>query len=100
MRIIVTESKKEKMSEYAEKMLKYGGKLMQCIESLGEGSMGQRDDDDWEEDDDENFGQRGVYSGGRSNYGMRDGGSYGSRDGMMGERRGVRGTGPYSRYRY
>lgn len=100
MRIIVTESKKEKMSEYAEKMLKYGGKLMQCIESLGEGSMGQRDDDDWDDDDDDNFGMRGGYSGGRGSYGMRDGGSYGMRDGMMGERRGVRGTGPYSRYRY
>ena len=36
MRIIATESKKEKLSEYAEKMLKYGGKLMQCIEELGE----------------------------------------------------------------
>lgn len=100
MRIIVTESNKQKMSEYAEKMLKYGGKLMQCIESLGEGSMGQRDEEDWEDDDEDNFGQRGGYPGGRSNYGMRDGGSYGSRDGMMGERRGVRGTGPYSRYRY
>ena len=73
---------------------------MQCIESLGEGSMGQRDDDDWDDDDDDNFGMRGGYSGGRGSYGMRDGGSYGMRDGMMGERRGVRGTGPYSRYRY
>lgn len=99
MKIVITESKKEKMSEYAEKMLKYGGKLMQCIDSLEEGNYGNRDDDDddWEDDD---FGQRGGYPSGRSNYGMRSGGSYGSRDGMMGERRGVRGTGPYSRFRY
>ena len=36
-------------------MLKYGGKLMQCIEELSEGSgMGQRDDgyDDYDEYDD------------------------------------------------
>ena len=37
MRVItIDEGKKEKMSEYAEKMLKYGGKLMHCIESLNE----------------------------------------------------------------
>lgn len=99
MRIVITESKKEKMSEYAEKMLRYGGKLMQCIDSLDEGGYGNRDDDDNEMDDDDDFGQRGGYSGDRSSYGMRDGGSYGMRDGMMGERRGVRGTGPYSRFR-
>ena len=52
MQIIeITESKVEKMSDYAEKMLKYGGKLMQCIEELSGGeSMGRReryyDDDD------------------------------------------------------
>ena len=56
MRVIrIEESKKDKMSEYAEKMLKYGGKLMQCIESLGEGSMGQRDDEDYDDDEDEEF---------------------------------------------
>ena len=42
MKIIMTENKKEKMSEYAEKMLHYGGKLMQCIESLGDDDMGER----------------------------------------------------------
>lgn len=107
MKVIITESKKEKMSEYAEQMLKYGGKLMQCIDSLDEGGYGNRDDDDDDFDDDEGFGMRGEYPGGRAgygmrgggSYGMRDGGSYGMRDGMMGERRGVRGTGPYSRYR-
>ena len=34
MMIEISESKVEKMSDYAEKMLKYGGKLMQCIEEL------------------------------------------------------------------
>ena len=57
MQIIeITESKVEKMSDYAEKMLKYGGKLMQCIEELsGDESMGRReryyDDDDERYDD-------------------------------------------------
>ena len=56
MKVIkITESKKDKMSEYAEKMLRYGGKLMQCLDELDEGSMGERDDDydeDWADDDD------------------------------------------------
>ena len=57
MRVItIDEGKKEKMSEYAEKMLKYGGKLMQCIESLNEEeegeSMGERYG--------ERYGERGV----------------------------------------
>jgi hypothetical protein len=37
MMIEISESKVEKMSDYAEKMLRYGGKLMQCIEELSEG---------------------------------------------------------------
>ena len=42
--IEISESKVEKMSDYAEKMLKYGGKLMQCIEELSGGeSMGRRE---------------------------------------------------------
>lgn len=90
MQIIeITESKVEKMSDYAEKMLKYGGKLMQCIEELSEGEgMGRRDREREYDDDDDRYdemGERGGYSGsGRGGYG---------------ERRGVRGTGRYSRYR-
>ena len=34
--IEINESKFDKMSEYTEKMLKYGGKLMSCLEELGE----------------------------------------------------------------
>lgn len=75
MRVIrIEESKKEKMSEYAEKILKHAGKLMQCIEDLGEGGYGERDDDD---DDDEMEGMRGGYRGG--GYGMRDYDGYGMR---------------------
>lgn len=63
--IKITTKKKEKMSEHAEKALKHMGKLMQCIEELGEDDdMGER------------YGNR--YEGG--NYGNR----YGNR--FMGER--------------
>ena len=74
MRVIrIEESKKEKMYEYAEKILKHAGKLMQCIEDLGEGGYGERD---YEDDDDEMEGMRGGYRGG---YGMRDYDGYGMR---------------------
>ncbi len=55
------QEKKEEMTEYAENILKYGGKLMQCIEELFENdSMGHR------------MGYRqGVRGTGR--YGMRSG---------------------------
>lgn len=83
----ISENKVEKMSDYAEKMLKYGGKLMQCLEELSEGEgMGQREYDEDEYDDE--MGERG--------YGNRGGGGY---SGGMGQRRGKRGTGRYSRYR-
>lgn len=67
--IRIEESKLDKMSDYAEKMLKYGGKIMQCLEELSDGEMGERDDDDDEEED----------------FGMR--GGMGMRGGRMGERR-------------
>lgn len=82
MKIIVTESKKEKMSEYAEKMLKYGGKLMQCIEELGSDDMGER----WEDDD------MGNHGGG---YGNRYGNRWADDDDDMGERRRRRSNGRY-----
>ena len=93
MRIVeITENKVSDLYEYAEKMLKDGGKMMQCLEDMKESSsMGHRGygnrygergySERWEEDDD---------------MGERDG--YGNRY-DMGERRGVRGTGRYSRYR-
>lgn len=69
-------------------------------------AYGERED--WDDDDDD-YGERGGYGGGgggsygarSGGYGMRGGGGYGQRDEMdmegYGERRGVRGTGPYSR---
>lgn len=80
----ITEDKVDKMGDLVEGILKYGGKLMQCVNEISEDSgMGERWDDDYDE-----MGERGGY--GR-------GGGYGYRG--MGERRGVRGTGRYSRYR-
>ena len=75
MRIIkITENKKEKLSDYAEKALKNMGKLMQCIEDLDDEDMGERYDDD---DDDDDMGERDGYGGGsRGGYG---GGSMGER---------------------
>lgn len=85
MRVIeITEKKRHKMADYAEKMLRYGGKLMQCLDELDEESdMGERDDDidyrgrmgnrqpmgrrmrddmgerdDWDDDDDDDMGER------------------------------------------
>ena len=88
MKVIkISEDKKEKMSDYAEKMLKYGGKLMQCIEDLEEGSMGERDDDDDDWDDDDMMGYR--YGGGMGERRYR-------REGGMGERRSRR-TGRFIR---
>ena len=89
MMIEISESKVEKMSDYAEKMLRYGGKLMQCIEELSEGEgMGERWDENRRYDDDRYFDEETM--GERGGYG---------RGGRMGQRRGVRGTGRYSRYR-
>lgn len=76
--IEITEQKLNKATDYAEKMLKYGGMLMQCLTEWGEengmgertnyrdggysrysgggvygsrGGMGYRDDEDWEDED-------------------------------------------------
>lgn len=86
MMIEISESKVDKLTDYAEKVLKYGGKMMQCIEELSEGEgMNERRNDDRYYDDDryDEMGERN-YGGGRGGYN---------------ERRGVRGTGRYSRYR-
>lgn len=77
MRVIkIEEEKKEKLSEYTEKILKSAGKLMQCLESLDGGGYGERDDEDWEDDDDD-MGMRGGGRVGGGSYGNR--GGYGMR---------------------
>lgn len=94
--IQIEESKLDKMSEYTEKMLKYGGKLMSCLSELEEesgmghrggrygGNMGYR-----HEDDEMRMGMRG-----RMNY--RD--EEDDDDWEMGERRGRRRRDSRGRY--
>lgn len=81
--IQITEEKKEKLSEMCDKMLHYGGKMMQCLESLDEDGeeMGMR-----EYPDDEDMGYR------------RGGGRMGMRGDSMGYRRGRDSMGRYARY--
>lgn len=84
--LIITEEKKDKMSDLCKDMLRAGGKLMQCLEGLEEESMGSRIG--YREFDPDEIGYR-------DNMGYRD--EVWS-DPRMGMRRGVRGTGRYSRY--
>lgn len=79
MRVIkITSEKVDKATEYAEKMLKYGGKLMTCLEEWSEeaGMMGERS----------GRGGSGSY-GNRYSYGMREQEDWDDDDEMMGERR-------------
>lgn len=106
--IEIKEDKFNDLYENTEKALKYMGKAMQCLSEMEEqgGGMGER------------YGNRGggmgMRDGGMGERYMREGG-YGMRDdddddmemgerrymreGGMGERRGVKGTGRYSRFR-
>lgn len=93
--IEITESKKEKLTECAEKILRSAGKMMQYLEDLGDSNMDQRDDDDYYDEDFDEMNYRDNM-GMRGGYGMR-GGIY--QGGGYGNRRGVKGTGRYSRYR-
>lgn len=84
--IQITEDKKAEMSELCEKMLHYGGKLMQCIENMSdESGMGMRGYGMGMRQDGGNrygMGMRYDESGmGMRGYGMRD-----DHPTMMGER--------------
>lgn len=71
----ITESKLGSLSEYAEKMLHYGGKLMSCLEELQGESYSE-----------EGYGERG------SSFGQR----MGRRGGRMGRREPMwDGSGPF-----
>lgn len=81
MKIIeISHDKLEDMSEAAENMLRYGGKLMQCIDELQRESGSQ-------------MGERGGYRDYRDGMGERGG----YRE-YIGERRGVPGSGRGYRY--
>lgn len=83
--IEISEHKLDKATDYAEKMLKYGGMLMQCLSEWGEESgYGERGDEEY----------RRSMMGNRMGYGSRYGGINSREDEWeddeMSERRGSR----------
>lgn len=73
--IEITESKFDELAENAEKMLRYGGKLMSCIDGMRNGRMGERspmrDYRDWQERekwDDDDYRQGERHGGGSRRY--------------------------------
>lgn len=85
--ITISESKKDKMCEYAEKAMKAIGKLTMCLSACDE-----EDDDFGEREFDPDWDDMNMRGGGYGTY-------YGYGRGGINMRRGVRGTGPYSRFR-
>ena len=89
--IEITENKMDELAENAEKMLRYGGKVMSCIDSLrnGEGRMGERspmpDYRDWGRDEQRVRYERGMDHDDDGRYGERYGGG-GYRSGGGGRR--------------
>ena len=79
----------DKASEYAEKALKYMGKVMQCISSWEDEAYGERGGMNYREH--EEYGRYGKHSGGMNErypyMGMRDDEDY---EDEMNERRGGR----------
>ena len=79
----------QKASEYAEKALKYMGKVMQCISSWEDEAYGERGGMNYREH--EEYGRYGKHSGGMNErypyMGMRDDEDY---EDEMNERRGGR----------
>lgn len=76
--IEIREDKLDELVENAEKMLRYGGKVMSCLDSLGgeRGRMGRRSPmpdyrDEWRTERDDYDDDR------ESRYGERDGRGYG-----------------------
>lgn len=67
--IEITESKLDKLTECTEKMLKYGGKIMQVLEELEGGDLEERSEGG-------SYGSRSMM-GSRGNYGSRS--MYGNR---------------------
>lgn len=78
--IQITEEKYDCMKEKCQQMLKLGGQIMQCLDEFDDEELDERD------------GMRG-----RMNHRYRRDEYYPDYD-EMNERRGVKGTGRYSRY--
>lgn len=77
----ITDNKFDELVENAEKMLKYGGKVMSCLESMrqGEGRMGERspmpDYRDMGRDERRRY-ERSMDYDNEGRYGERYGGGY------------------------
>lgn len=102
MMIEISEHKLDKATDYAEKMLKYGGMLMQCLSEWGEESgMNHREGGYGMRDDYSRYSSRGGYGsryGGGSSMGYRDYDDWEEmeeRPEEMGERRRRRSNGRY-----
>lgn len=68
--IEISENKLDKATDYAEKMLKYGGMLMQCLSEWGEESgYGERGDEGYSRS---MMGNRRVYGGRNGGMNYRD----------------------------
>lgn len=99
MYMIEIETKEmQKASEYAEKALKYMGKVMQCISSWEDEAYGERGGMNYREHDE--YGRYGKHSGGMNErypyMSMRDDEDY---EDEMNERRGRRRRDSMGRYR-
>ena len=79
MFIEIKEDKFEKIAEYTEKMLKYGGKVMSCLSEVGEEYGMQLHEGG-------SMGQRGGQGGGRYGNRYEDMTMRGGRGGYMGYR--------------
>lgn len=80
--IEITAEKQTELMEHAEKAYEHVGKMLECVEKMSEGKMGQREDDEWyiRRMNQDRYGMRGG-------YGMRDGDVESGGEGY-GERRG------------
>ena len=99
--IEITEHKFEKIADYTEKMLKYGGKLMSCISEIGDAyGMSFREYEEYPKHmmgGHDSYGRYGrVHEGGRINY--RDEEWDDDDDDMMNERRSRRRRDSRGRY--
>lgn len=80
--IEITENKFDELVENAEQMLRYGGKVMSCLDSMqrSEGRMGERspmpDYRDMGRNERERYGERGMDYDDGGRYGERYGGGY------------------------
>lgn len=70
--IQVSDEKRDRMSELCEKMLRAGGRLMQCIEDMGEKSMDESEEDYGDDAEYEEAEPRAAY-GRYGRAGMRRG---------------------------